>query len=474
MASTAHNDPEMMEERSDSAEVVAEKVAKLAEMIRKSNHFVAFTGAGISTSAGIPDFRGPNGKWTRQAQGLAPVTGVTAVKALPTATHMSLVELQKQGKLKYVISQNCDGLHRQSGLPAAAISELHGNGKMEICEDCGERYFRDFKCDRMEKRFDHFTGRFCRCKGRLLNSTIDFGQNLEPGPIEMATEQSAKADLHLALGSSLTVTPACDMPKMTAKKRDGALVICNRQKTPLTDLAAFQIYADTDTVMKMVMEHLGMEVPPFRLTRRILVGLKRNGTKSQVFARAVDVHDPSLEIGILRVVDWDNSGVPHAATEETEALVAAKHGAHYRDIAGLDLKNLKLTLHFVGNYQEPPLELSVGPDFCSVHAMDFMVEFDPRQQSWTQLGQTPVKDTTCLEPLPRKHDNRYGRDHREYCINGIMRQYNKTRKEAEQQFDQRLQESVAKAQRALSTSTVRATNMSQSGYLRNARQSRLR
>merc|ERR1719359_981395 len=99
----------------------------------------------------------------------------------------------------------------------------------------------------------------------------------------MAAEQSGKADLHLALGSSLTVSPACNMPKLTARKRDGQLVICNRQKTPLTDLAAFQIYADTDTVMKMVMEHLGMEVPQFRLSRRILVGLKTKGAKSHIF-----------------------------------------------------------------------------------------------------------------------------------------------------------------------------------------------
>merc|ERR1719221_1164150 len=233
-----------MKEHRDKPDILAAKVERLANLVRASRHFVVFTGAGISTSAGIPDFRGPSGKWTREAQGLKPIAGVSAVNAFPTLAHMSIVELHKRGTLKYVISQNCDGLHRRSGLPADAISELHGNCNMEICEDCDERYFRDFKCDRMGKRFDHFTGRFCHCGGRLLNSTIDFGQCLDPAPLELAEEHSSKADLHLALGSSLTVSPACDCPASTARKLGGHLVICNLQKTPLTDMADFQIYAE--------------------------------------------------------------------------------------------------------------------------------------------------------------------------------------------------------------------------------------
>merc|ERR550532_1657134 len=129
----------MMEEQYDPEDVLVEKVDRLAQIVQDSEHFVVFTGAGISTSAGIPDFRGPDGKWTREAQGKKALAGVQAVQAYPTLTHMSLVELYKQGTLKYVISQNCDGLHRRSGLPAAAISELHGNGNVEICEDCGRQ-----------------------------------------------------------------------------------------------------------------------------------------------------------------------------------------------------------------------------------------------------------------------------------------------------------------------------------------------
>merc|ERR1719161_3263158 len=111
-----------MEEQYDSDDVLEQKVARLADMVRSSKHFVAFTGAGISTSAGIPDFRGPEGKWTREARGLKPLAGVSVVDAFPTAAHMALVELHSRGVLKYLISQNCDGLHRRAGFPASAIS----------------------------------------------------------------------------------------------------------------------------------------------------------------------------------------------------------------------------------------------------------------------------------------------------------------------------------------------------------------
>eukprot|EP00420_Gonyaulax_spinifera_P003248 CAMPEP_0197925620 /NCGR_PEP_ID=MMETSP1439-20131203/97772_1 /TAXON_ID=66791 /ORGANISM="Gonyaulax spinifera, Strain CCMP409" /LENGTH=204 /DNA_ID=CAMNT_0043548107 /DNA_START=60 /DNA_END=671 /DNA_ORIENTATION=+ len=204
MASTAIDDPEYMKERYDPDDALREKVDRLAGMICRSRHTVAFTGAGVSTSAGIPDFRGPDGVWTRKAQGKMPARGVELVSAFPTLTHMALLELHNSGTLKHLASQNCDGLHRRSGFPAAGISELHGNCWMEICEDCWQLYFRDFKCERVKRPggaknpVDHFTGRFCHCGGRLLNSTIDFGQQLPKRPLHLAFEQASKADLHLA------------------------------------------------------------------------------------------------------------------------------------------------------------------------------------------------------------------------------------------------------------------------------------
>mmetsp|Transcript_77837 Transcript_77837/g.166884 ORF Transcript_77837/g.166884 Transcript_77837/m.166884 type:complete len:450 (-) Transcript_77837:339-1688(-) len=445
MASTALSDPKMMEEHRDSLEVLTKKVERLANLVRASRHFIVFTGAGISTSAGIPDFRGPDGKWTREARGLTPLTGVSGVKAFPTLTHMSLVEMYNRSILKYVISQNCDGLHRRSGLPAKAISELHGNGNIEICEDCDERYFRDFICFRMAKRFDHFTGRFCHCGGRLLNSTIDFGQHLDPGPLELAEEHSSKADLHLALGSSLSVSPACDFPASTAQKVGGRLVICNLQKTPLTEMADFQIYAETDTVLGMLMEHLGIPVPPFRLLRRIIVGTVANAKPPCVFAKAVDVHNASLEIGILRAVDWDGSGIAAVARKETEAIVAAKHGAHSRVATGLDLSKLRPTFHFVGNYGEPPFQ--VQADLHSSVAVDVLMSFDPYELSWSCLRRTETADymTAMDATVAGSSNNLYGQAHREYCIDGVIKKYGKSRHEAVQIVEQNARESIKKA-----------------------------
>ena len=125
----------------------------------------------------IPDFRGPEGKWTLEAQGRTRTAKTTdSLSAIPTATHMSLVELVNRGILKYIISQNCDGLHRRSGIPPEKISELHGNGNIEFCETCGHEYLRDSHCYRIKRGSkDHFTGRYCvlpNCGGRLSTKLI--------------------------------------------------------------------------------------------------------------------------------------------------------------------------------------------------------------------------------------------------------------------------------------------------------------
>ncbi|KAL9007197.1 MAG: hypothetical protein Q9180_009727, partial [Flavoplaca navasiana] len=184
MASSAPKVPE--KEHHESLDSIDRKAKLLAEQIRKSKHLIAFTGAGISTSAGIPDFRGPDGVWTLKRQGrVRDLKAVNALQAIPTPTHMALVELQNRGILKYLVSQNCDGLHRKSGmLPVCLlrlfpvldrvwlvltvacefqdrISELHGNSNREYCKDCGKEYIRDFRAVAAYEKtvHDHRTGR---------------------------------------------------------------------------------------------------------------------------------------------------------------------------------------------------------------------------------------------------------------------------------------------------------------------------
>ena len=130
-------------ERFESSDEVDRKAQTLVNQIRKSKHFIAFTGAGVSTSAGIPDFRGPEGAWTLLKQGRQRTgKAVNTLQAIPTPTHMALVELQNRGILKYLVSQNCDGLHRRSGILPERIAELHGNSNREYCKDCGKEYIR--------------------------------------------------------------------------------------------------------------------------------------------------------------------------------------------------------------------------------------------------------------------------------------------------------------------------------------------
>lgn len=185
MAFSAHKDPEQVREFFDDAAALSEKAGLLADWIRQSNHFVAFTGAGISTSAGISDFRGPQGVWTLRAQGKNPTRGVSTAKALPTKSHMALVELERRDVLKFLISQNCDGLHRRSGFSADKLAELHGNSNLDNCRTCGRTYLRDFRCRMADSVHEHRTGwlfffhqqPLLNCSAQIISfNQIFFGQ----------------------------------------------------------------------------------------------------------------------------------------------------------------------------------------------------------------------------------------------------------------------------------------------------------
>ncbi|OLP97555.1 NAD-dependent protein deacetylase SRT1 [Symbiodinium microadriaticum] len=239
------------------------KCEKLAQMISKARHVIAFTGAGVSTGAGIADFRsgmntslptGP-GLWERP-KGETPSNILEqCVQARPGPTHGFLFRLWKVGVLKHIISQNVDGLHRKSGITADALSELHGNIFVERCVKCGREYERDFNtiCS------GGFTGRDCDapgCGGRLRHSGVGFGDDLPQKVLQKAWEEAEAADLCLALGSSITVAPASDMPAWVAqrnsRRRDAGLVIVNLQATPCDSIAALRINGMVDDVMGLL------------------------------------------------------------------------------------------------------------------------------------------------------------------------------------------------------------------------------
>ncbi|RLC72032.1 MAG: NAD-dependent deacetylase [Chloroflexi bacterium] len=206
------------------------RIETLARWMFEAKHLVVFTGAGISTESGLPDFRGPDGIWTRQAKGLPPKTRDFA-SVEPNAGHMAIVELQKLGKLGFLISQNVDNLHLRSGIRPELLAELHGN-------------VTKLRCSRCEAQVDISAGwDRCSCGGRLVSSVVNFGQPLPQKELADSYWHSQNCDLFLVLGSSLVVTPAADMPRV-ALKSGVRLVIVNQGETPF-DRAAHLRFEET-------------------------------------------------------------------------------------------------------------------------------------------------------------------------------------------------------------------------------------
>jgi len=205
--------------KKDSETNLEERINKLAQWIFEAKYLVVFTGAGISTESGLPDFRGPDGIWTRQEKGLpAKTRPFTSVE--PNAGHRAIVELQNLGRLKFLISQNVDNLHLRSGIRPELLAELHGN-------------VTKLKCQRCQTQVDQSLRRgICTCGGRLVSSVVNFGDPLPQKDLEDSFRHSSYCDLFVVVGSSLVVSPANDMPRIAL--RSGArLVIINQGETPM-------------------------------------------------------------------------------------------------------------------------------------------------------------------------------------------------------------------------------------------------
>lgn len=202
---------------------VEKRIEALAKWMFEAKHLVVFTGAGISTESGLPDFRGPDGIWTRQEKGLPPKTrDFTSVE--PNVGHMAIVELQKLGKLAFLISQNVDNLHLRSGIHPDLLAELHGN-------------VAKLRCTRCAAQVDISAGQErCSCGGRLVSSVVNFGQPLPQRELADSYRHSKKCDLFIVVGSSLVVTPAADMPRV-ALQSGARLVIINQGETPFDRVA---------------------------------------------------------------------------------------------------------------------------------------------------------------------------------------------------------------------------------------------
>ena len=265
-------DPEIC----DSEEELTKKVKKLAQLILDSAHTVVFTGAGISTSCGIADFRGPTGVWTNELRGIslepAKDTSECFDKALPSFTHISLYSLLKESRIHHIVSQNVDGLHMRSGVLADSwLTELHGNIFIEECVECGTQYFRSRDVGGMGLKP---TGSRCdnvSCSGALIDNAVDWDTDLPEHKFKVAEQHMSKANLVICLGTSLRIRPAGNMPTRVLRKsstRDcskgdtGNLVIVNLQSTHLDKRASIKINGYCDDVMRRLCDVLNVIVTP--------------------------------------------------------------------------------------------------------------------------------------------------------------------------------------------------------------------
>jgi NAD-dependent deacetylase len=224
-----------------------------AARVKTSTSLVFFTGAGVSTESGVPDFRSPGGVWTKyqpvlfqdflasesariQHWQLKKATYELFKTVEPNIAHYAICEYEKRGQLLGLITQNIDGLHKFAGTSDGKLVELHGTDRLVTCLKCGKRYQ---PADVYEQLGEQFSAPTCaNCGGFLKSANVSFGQSMPAEAMQRAQAWSEKADVFIVLGSSLQVQPAASFP-LIAKRAGALLAIVNRDPTPLDDVADF-------------------------------------------------------------------------------------------------------------------------------------------------------------------------------------------------------------------------------------------
>lgn len=245
-----------------AAAEVSDAAAALASRLRDARQVVVFTGAGISTESGIPDFRSPGGVWSKmkpimfqdfvssaaaRREAWSRVFNRTAgwTGATPNAGHRAVTALLNAGKVMNIITQNVDNLHQDSGAPSSKVIEIHGNATYAKCLECGARH----ELDRLEPVWRSGEELLCvHCGGLLKTATISFGQAMPEEQMSRATEAARRCDLFLVLGSSLVVFPAAGLP-LEARRHGASVVIVNREPTDFDGIADLVLNTEIGPLM---------------------------------------------------------------------------------------------------------------------------------------------------------------------------------------------------------------------------------
>jgi NAD-dependent deacetylase len=243
-------------------------IARLRDLVDEAKVILPFTGAGISTECGIPDFRSPGGLWTKTkpipfdlfmgSQDMRDEAWRRRFameehfgKAQPGRGHRAIASLYRAGKVPAVVTQNIDNLHQESGVASEHVVELHGNTTFATCLDCAKRYELAW----VKEKFQ-IAGRApdCACGGYIKSATISFGQAMPEDAMLRAQELTGKCDLFIAIGSSLVVWPAAGFP-LQAKQGGAHLVIINREPTDFDDVADLVVRQDIGDVLGPFVSH---------------------------------------------------------------------------------------------------------------------------------------------------------------------------------------------------------------------------
>jgi NAD-dependent deacetylase len=251
------------------------EIELLANLIVTADKIVVFTGAGVSTESGIPDFRSPGGIWdtfdpddftyqkfvssleTRRKQWQLLSFGALIANIEPNPAHYAIAELYRLGKLDCVITQNIDNLHQKAGVPDDRVFELHGNMRWARCLDCHHRFPMEEIVQGMKEE-DEIPD--CPdCQGMLKPDAVLFGEQLPQETLLEATRRSQNCDLFIVIGSSLVVYPAAYMP-VYARKAGARMAIVNLTSTDLDDHATVVIHSEAGETMQKIMEKVGEEL----------------------------------------------------------------------------------------------------------------------------------------------------------------------------------------------------------------------
>ena len=247
-----------------------DKIQKAADWIAESATVVVFSGAGLSTESGIPDFRSPGGVWDKydpedfsfqnflaseksreRYWQLATEMYESIKNAPPNDAHLDIAELERLGKLDCVITQNIDGLHVKAGNSEERVIQLHGTSLYVTCLSCNKRYERDPIQERIRQGI---RAPYCDdCGGPLKPATISFGQSMPVEEMQEADRRSSTCDLFIVIGSSLVVQPAASFP-LIARRSGAKLVIVNRDPTPYDSVADLVIHGEAGVTMAGILQ----------------------------------------------------------------------------------------------------------------------------------------------------------------------------------------------------------------------------